>query len=148
MTTSEGFGQYLETQRALILSNRVLEPAVAQVIQSPGYRPSSFPSIRDSADPKAEVRKGLRVDVIPGTFLIQVTFGSPSAIEAAEVVNQVVSAFEQQNKEFNTGMNQVFRTNYESYLQKLDRDIRDKQAEMIALAEKTRTPGFEVHWQG
>jgi capsular polysaccharide biosynthesis protein len=131
-----GFGQYLDTQRALILSNRVLEPAVAPVVQSPAYRPSSFPSIKDSADPKAVVRKGLRVDVIPGTFLIQVTFGSPSAIEAAEVVNQVVSAFEQQNKEFNVGMNAVFRTNYDSYLQKLDRNIKDKQAEVIALAER------------
>jgi uncharacterized protein involved in exopolysaccharide biosynthesis len=130
-----GFEQYLETQRALILSNRVLEPAVAKVTQLPGY-PVSFPLIRGSTDPKADVRERLRVDVIPGTFLIKITFSSPSAIEATEVVNQVVSAFEQQNKEFNVGMNQVLCTNYESYLTKLYKVIKEKQAEVIALAER------------
>ncbi len=132
--TSEGFGQYLETQRALILSNRVLEPAMAYVTRLPRY-PKSFPIVKDAADPMAEVRKRLEVNVIPGTFLIQVTFNSPSAIEAAEVVNQVVSAFEQQNKEFSVGMNGVLRTNFESYLKKLSEDIREKQDQMLALAE-------------
>jgi capsular polysaccharide biosynthesis protein len=130
------FGQYLETQRALILSNRVLEPAIAKVIKGPGYHPSHFPDIRDSTDRKADVRKRLRVNVIPGTYLIQITFSSPSAIEAAEVVNQVVSAFEQENVQFNEGMNGVLRTNLEHYVKKLDGDIKNKQKEMIALAER------------
>jgi uncharacterized protein involved in exopolysaccharide biosynthesis len=97
-----GFGQYLETQRALILSHRVLEPAIACVTKLPSY-PTRFPIIRDSTDPKLDVRTRLDVKVVPGTYLIQITFGSPSATEAAEVVDQVVSAFEHQNKEFNVG---------------------------------------------
>jgi capsular polysaccharide biosynthesis protein len=129
------FGQYLETQRALILSNRVLEPAVAYVANLPGY-PSYFPVIGDSTDPKLDVRKRLDVKVIPGTYLIQISFSSPSAVEAAEVVNRVVSAFEQQHKEFSAGMNAVARSNLDSYLQKLHRDIEGKQDEMIALWEK------------
>ena len=128
------FGQYLETQRTLILSNRVLEPAIAYLTRLPSY-PRSFAVIRDSADPKVEVHKQLRVDVIPGTFLIQVSFSSPNAIEAAEVVNQVVFAFEQQNKEFNVGTNAAFRTNYKIYLNKLNGDISDKQNVIITLAK-------------
>jgi hypothetical protein len=81
-----GFGQYLETQRALILSNRVLEPAVAKVTQLPGY-PVSFPIIRNSTDPKADVRERPRVDVVPDTYPIKITFSSPSEIEATELVN-------------------------------------------------------------
>jgi hypothetical protein len=133
--SSTGFEQYLETQRALILSNRVLEPAITNVTTLPGY-PKSFPVMRDSTDPKLDVRKRLEVRVIPGTYLITITFSSPSAIEAAEVVNQMVSAFEQQHKDFDGGMNLVFRTNYESYLKKLSQDIQEKRNEMIALANK------------
>ena len=102
----------------------------------PGYPRSKFPVIRDSTDPKADVRKRLGVSIVPGTFLIHVSFSSPDALEAAEVVNQVVSAFEQQNKDFNVGMNSVFRTNYESYLKKLNQDISGKQNEIITLAER------------
>ena len=76
--TTTGFGQYLETQRALILSNRVLEPAVEKVTQLPGY-PANFPVIRDSTDPKADVRRRLGVGIVPGTYLIHVSFSSPNA---------------------------------------------------------------------
>jgi capsular polysaccharide biosynthesis protein len=130
------FGQYLETQRALILSNRVLEPAVANIKQDPGYQPSKFPVIRESNDPKADVRKRLGVSIVPNTYLIHVAFSSPSAIEAAEVVNQVVSAFDQENRLFNEGMNGVLKVNYERYLKKLDADLEHKQKEMIVLAER------------
>ena len=89
-----------------------------------------------------------RRDRSPTRYLIQISFSSPNAIEAAEVVNQVVFVFEQQNKEFNTGMNQVLRTNYESYLEKLNQDIKDKQDEMIALAERLERQVLEAHCQG
>ena len=95
-----------------------------------------FPVIKDSADPKADVRKRLSVNVIPGTYLIQISFSSPSAIEAAEVVNQVVSAFVQQSGEFNTGMYHSLIKRYDSYLEKLYRDTVDKQGELIAIAER------------
>jgi capsular polysaccharide biosynthesis protein len=129
------FEQYLETQRALILSNRVLEPAIGNVINSLGYDRSKFPIIRESNDPKADVRRRLGVSIVPNTYLIHVAFRSPSAIEAAEVVNKVVSAFDQENRLFNEGTNGVLRINYEHYLKKLDTDLKDKQKEMIALAE-------------
>ena len=133
-----GFGQYLETQRALIHSNRVLEPAVANLLQDPSYHPSNFPVIRNSTDPKADIRRRLGVGIIPGTFLIQVSFSSPNAIEAAKVVNQVVSAFQQQNKEFNDGMNQVFRTNYGNYVQELTNDLNEKRDELVELGSRGR----------
>jgi hypothetical protein len=128
------FEAYLKTQRALILSDRVLEAAIVYVVGLPGY-PTNFPIIKDSTDPKADVRKRLGVNVIPGTYLIQVAFSSPNAIEAAELVNQVVSAFEQENRQYNTGMNQLLVKNYQSYLEKLEGDIREKQNEMLGLAD-------------
>jgi polysaccharide biosynthesis transport protein len=129
------FGQYLETQRALILSNRVLEPAVAKVTQSPGY-PAKFPVIRDSTDPKADVRRRLGVGIVPNTYMVQVSFSSPNAIEAAEVVNQVVSAFEQENRLYNEGMNDVLRRNYQIYFDKLTSDLQGKRNELKTLAGK------------
>jgi succinoglycan biosynthesis transport protein ExoP len=130
------FGQYLETQRALILSNRVLEPAVWSIKQDPGYQPSKFPVIRESNDPKADVRRRLGVSIVPNTYLIHVAFSSPSAIEAAEVVNQVVSAFDRENRLFNEGMNGVLKTNYEKYLDKLDIDLAKKRKDLKELAAK------------
>ena len=74
------FGQYLETQRTLILSNRVLDPAVANVQQDPEYRHSSkFPVLRDSIDPKADVRRRLLVRILPNSYLMHIAFSSPSA---------------------------------------------------------------------
>ena len=131
MTTPRASGNISKPSAALIHSNRVLEPAVAKLFQDPGYNPSNFPVIRNSTDPKADIRRRLGVGIIPGTFLIQVSFSSPNAIEAAKVVNQVVSAFEQQNKEFNTGMNEVFRTNYENYVKKLTNDLNEKRDELV-----------------
>jgi len=130
------FGQYLETQRALILSNRVLDPAVAKVVSNPGYDRSKFPIIRDSSDPKADIRRRLGVGIVPNTYLIRVAFSSPSAVEAAEVVNQVVSAFDQENRLFNEGMNGVLKINYENYLKKLDTDLAAKRKELKTLAGK------------
>jgi succinoglycan biosynthesis transport protein ExoP len=131
-----GFAQYLETQRALILSNRVLEPAIVKVTQIPDYNPSTFPILGKSTDPRTDIRRRLGVRIVSNTYLVHVSFSSPSAIEAAEVVNQVVSAFQQENRQYNEGMNGVLKTNYESYLKKLDDDLDVKRKKMMELAAK------------
>jgi capsular polysaccharide biosynthesis protein len=137
-----GFQQYLETQRALIVSDRVLDPAIASMANLPGF-PSKFPVIRNSADLKSDVRKRLGVQIIPNTYLVRVAFNSTSATEAAEIVNAVVLAFQQQNREFNSGMNKILIDNYTGYLEKLHKDIKERQQELIAFLERGNVEPFE-----
>jgi hypothetical protein len=131
----DGLRSYLETQLTLMVSDRVLNPAIANVSGLSGY-PTRFPVIARSADPVAEIRKRLNLQIIPSTSMIRVSFVSPSASEAAEVVNAVVLAFQKQNQEYNRGTNGVLISNYTDYLESLTRDIKDKQKKMIELAEK------------
>ena len=47
----------------------------------------------DSTDPKVDLRKKLLVTIIPGTYLIRVSYNSNDRNEAYAVVNAVVDAF-------------------------------------------------------
>jgi hypothetical protein len=129
------FEKYLETQRNLICTDRVLDPVVATIAGLPGF-PAGFPILGKSADPKSDVRRRLGVQIIPGTYLIRVSFNSTGAHEAGEVVKAVVHAFQDANRDFNSGANKVFIDTYEEYDRKLQEDIKAKQNELIELAER------------
>ena len=66
-----GFQPYLETQRNLILTDRVLDAALADKAVA-GYPDSSRQT--DSTDPKVDLRKKLLVTIFPGTYLIRVSY--------------------------------------------------------------------------
>jgi hypothetical protein len=129
------FEKYLATQRDLISSDRVLDPVVISIAGLPDY-PARFPVMGNSTDPKADVRRRLGVQIIPGTYLMRVSFNSTGAHEAAEVVKAVVRAFHDANRDFTSGVNKVFIDTYEEYDRKLQGEIRAKQNELIELVKR------------
>jgi uncharacterized protein involved in exopolysaccharide biosynthesis len=130
--TPGGFQPYLETQRNLILTDRVLDEALAdQAVQS-------FPVLRSSetTDPKFDVRKKLISAIIPGTSLIRVSYDSDDRFEAAAVVEAVVDAFIRQHRTFNLGDTDSLRTHYETYVKEQRHEFEKKKAQLLALAAK------------
>jgi hypothetical protein len=127
-----GFQPYLETQRNLILTDRVLDEALAdQAVQNyPGLRAFS------AADPKTMLRKDLQVMIIPNTSLIRVSYASNDSSEAAAVVKAVVDAFIRQHRQFNLGDTDSLKSHYEGYVSEQRFELQKKKAELLQLAAK------------
>jgi len=111
---------YLQTQVHLITSPNVLTSA--------GRDPKVvvLPRIQRSGDVVIELRKAITVNVIPGTFLFEVASVSPSAHEAATLVNAVVGAFLEASVEWSDGMTRSQIKNLEIYLD----DLRNQSDEL------------------
>src|SRR5262245_25607751 len=80
------FQAYLQTQCNLILTDRVLDNAVADP------RVVNCPMIRSSSDPKGDLREKLVVENTRGTYLIEISLESTDPKEAADIVTAVVDA--------------------------------------------------------
>jgi capsular exopolysaccharide synthesis family protein len=127
-----GFQPYLETQRNLISTDRVLDEALAdQAVQN-------YPILRasESTDPKFELRKRLIAGIIPGTYLIRVSYYSNNRSEAAAVVKAVVDAFIRQHRQFNLGDTDSLKTHYEGYVTEKRVELEKQKAELLKLAAK------------
>ena len=74
---------YLQTQVALITTDRVLTTALA----SPEIKNLSF--IKESDDPRADLRKNLDVEIVKDAYLIRVALELANGKEAAAIVNAV-----------------------------------------------------------
>ena len=88
---------YLQTQLTSITNDPVLDRAIAESTIS------KLPMIKDSTDPKADLRKKLDLQIIPNTHWMRVALESTDPKEAAEIVNAVVDAFGEITKSFGTG---------------------------------------------
>ena len=129
-TDSTGFQPYLETQRNLILTDRVLDAALADKAVA------NIPILKetDSTDPKVDLRKKLLVTIIPGTYLIRVSYNSNDRNEAFAVVQAVVDAFIRQHREFNLGDTGLLKDQYEGFI-KAQRDVLEiKKGDLLKLA--------------
>jgi capsular exopolysaccharide synthesis family protein len=80
--------QYMQNQVARITSPTILSDAL---VRHPELK--SYPLLRDSKDPEADLRAALKVGIVPRTSFIQVEMSSPVPTEAAEMVNAVVEAY-------------------------------------------------------
>jgi hypothetical protein len=127
-----GIQPFLETQRNLILTDRVLEEALADDAVK------RFPVLTasESNDPKFELRKKLTPNIIPGTYLIRVAYDSNDPGEAVAVVKAVVEAFIRQHRQFNLGDTDSLKTLYEGYIKEKRGELQQKKAELIKLIEK------------
>jgi capsular exopolysaccharide synthesis family protein len=126
----ESFGPYLETQVQLITSPNVLMTALtdAQI--------AGLSILRDSPDREAELRKQMKVGVVPGSYLVRVSMTSPSAAESAVVVNAVVNAYLATAQEWTYGMTKQQIKNLETYQRELQTQAEQKEEEWLALAGK------------
>jgi polysaccharide biosynthesis transport protein len=82
---------YLLTEIESMRSPPVLELALM------GNDPSiaNYPMLKNSKDPKNDLRSKLNIQVIPGTHVIRVAIESTAPDEARDIVNAVINAYEE-----------------------------------------------------
>ena len=90
---------FFKTQVSLITSEKVLNPAVADPMVS------GLHTIRNSEDPKTDLRKTLIVEIIEETNLIRVGLELPDAEEAVAIVQAVVQSYLNQNNDYSRSAN-------------------------------------------
>lgn len=129
---STGFQPYLETQRNVILTDRVLGAALGDKALA------NFPVLKstDTTDPRVDLRKKLLVSIIPGTYLIRISYSSNNPKEAYEVVKAVVYAYTQQNREFTQSDTRALQFQYDKYILDKTGELETKKKELMTLAKK------------
>jgi uncharacterized protein involved in exopolysaccharide biosynthesis len=124
---------YLLTQLKLIVSDRVLDQALAD----PAI--SNLPMIRSSKDPKSDIRQRMRVGVVDdSTYLIQISLSSRDPAEAAAIVNAVVEAYTSEHTRYQQAANRSLKKNLETERDKLVNQIVATQKELTALVKAGR----------
>ena len=123
---------FLETQVQVIVSNHVLEQAVAnpQVV--------NLPFVRQSDDPKAELRKKMSVEILDNAYIIRVALELPDPIQAATILNSVVEAYLVQNTVFNRSLNKNLQTNLMGELARLEQTLKERHSEADALVRDAK----------
>ena len=143
MIPGSGTPTYLQTQLTSITTDPVLDRALA------GSAISKFPMIKDSTDPKADLRKKLDVQVLPNTHWMRVALESTDPQEATEIVNAVVDAFNEITKSFGTGANRLLKTELEKYKKKLERRNREcEQTDLRKLRQEWKRAVPARHTSG
>jgi len=127
---SRGIASYLETQVNLITSNYVLERAVG----NPSI--AKLPVIKLSKDPKAELRKKMKVAIVEDAYLIRVALALPNPEHAATIVNAVVESYLAYNNDYKRTANKGLKDKLNTQLEKLGNDLRAKRNELQALHQK------------
>ena len=131
----ETLDAFLKTQVELITSPNVLSAAAT----SP--KAAKLPLISSAGDVVQELRKMMTVQIVPETYLIEVSISSRSASEAATLVNAVVDAFMASSIEWSDGMTRSQIKNLETYLVELkdQTDVLERRwKELIALGDTGR----------
>jgi capsular polysaccharide biosynthesis protein len=126
---------YLQTQVSLITTDRVLTTALADSAIK------NFNFIKESDDPRADLRESLRVEIVANAYLIRVALALPDAKEAAAIVNSVVSSYLAYNGDFKRSENHKLRVNLSSQREKIRNEIKIKRA---ALNSLSRRSGFQA----
>ena len=126
---------YLETQVQLIISDRVLDAAIAQPATTTTPKIVKLPMIANSKDPRAQLRKEMMVEIVRNTFLIRVALASRDPEEAAWIVNAVVAAYLEQHSDYHKSSNKTLKTSLEGELKTLEGQISQKTSELKALID-------------
>jgi polysaccharide biosynthesis transport protein len=111
----------LQTQVNLITSKSVLEPALANPLAA------NLPVIKRAEDPRYDLRKKLKVEIIGGTNLIRIALELPDPNEAVAIVNAVTQAYVVQNVDFGRYANRRMTESYEQQLEKISKEIDSKK---------------------
>jgi capsular exopolysaccharide synthesis family protein len=128
---------YLQTQVQLIKSDLVLSDAVASPLVS-GLR-----VIKQSEDPKTDLRKTMLVEIVQDAYFIRVAYESKDPVEAAAIVNAVVTAYKEHVEQYAQSGNKRLRESLEKEAHVLSTQIQDVQNNLKTLVGngKVGVPG-------
>ena len=115
---------YLQTQTNLLTSDRVLESAMDDASIA------NLPEISKSLDPKTDLRKDLSVEIVKDAYLIRVALELGDGVQAAKIVNAVVTAYLTYNTDYNRDRNSTLRKNLKERLERIQHDRETKRHEL------------------
>ena len=119
-TQGDGHQDFVETQVRLLTSPKVLNAAASS------HEAFGLPRIRESRDVVEDLRSAVKVNVIPGTYLIEVAMTSRDPREAATLANALVETFLKASNEWSDGMTRTQIKNLEGY----QADLEDQLVEL------------------
>jgi hypothetical protein len=102
----------------------------------------NLPTIRKAVDPKSDLLRKLKVDIVPGTNLIRIALELPSPEEAATIVQAVVQSYLTQNTEYSRGANRDLTESLKQQLLKIAKEIDLKRSMLKELS--TRRAGEHI----
>ena len=123
-------GPYLQTQIGLIISDRVLAPAIASA------EVVNLSTITSEDDPREYLRGHMRVEIVKDAYLIRVALELADRNQAAAIVNSVVHSYLQYNGEHQRSGNSTLRKSLADQLEKYQTQINEKRAELRKLYQK------------
>ena len=129
---------YLQTQVALLTSDRVL----AKAITDP--RVVNVSTIKESDDPKADLRKNMAVEIVKDAYLIRVALELSDGHQAAAIVNAVIVSYLAYNGEFKRGENSTLRQSLIAQRDIIQNEIKEKRAELKTLREKSTVQAYQA----
>ena len=130
---------YLQTEIEYLRSN----PVLALALSKPTIEKLAM--IKNSLDPKADLRSKLQIQVISGTHWIRVAMESRDPKEAADIINAVVDSYQLlvedpaiagKDQKFKKDFNKSLKKGLEEYEKKLSQTIEQERAEIRELASR------------
>jgi len=123
-------GAYLETQVNLITSDRVLSVAIAD--------PSvvNLRLIKESKDPKFDLRKKMTVEIVETAYLIRVALDLADKHQAATIVDAVVQSYLTYNAEYMRSANSTLKATLNEVRKRIQDEIQEKKAKLAELLKK------------
>ena len=128
---------YLKTQVAVLTSDKVLEPAVANALVV------NLPMVKLSNDPKNEIREKLKIGILENTNLIRVALELPNREDAITIVQAVVQSYLLQNTDIRRTANQNLTVPLDQQLKKLGDQIELKRSALKDLYRRGKAAAFE-----
>jgi polysaccharide biosynthesis transport protein len=123
-------GNYLDTQVQLILNPDVLGAA----LQDPKI--ATLPRYSRSIDAESELRKELRVEIIPKTSLIRLAATTESPTESANVANAVLAAYLKKSEGWTFEETQTESKRLKDLKQEYTKKVDELRTELTRMARK------------
>jgi capsular exopolysaccharide synthesis family protein len=125
-----GVAPYLNTQASLILSDQVLNAAIA----SPPV--VNLATIIASEDARTDLRNNLVVEIVAEAFLIRIALELEDGDEAAAIVNAVASSYIRYNTDHTRGKNKGLMADLQHKYEVYKTEIAEKKTNLRTLYEK------------
>ena len=122
----------LETQAQRMMTNDVLGTALLD------HEVAKLPRIRNALDAQAELRREVRVQIIPRTRFISVSMSAPTSAEAVTIVNAVSGAYEKSVSDMAADDTQKQTDRLEKALVKFKGEHKSKADDLRKLVQKAQ----------
>jgi len=131
VNSAEGFEPFLLTQVQLMTSPSVLLATLAN------HSVTATSIIRDAEDPESALRSQVKIEVVPGTYLIRLSMIPAKPEETAPIINELVKSYLDVANTWSTDKNKYQLASLEEYNRELLSKVDEREKAWLELAEKS-----------